>query len=51
MARIKDIKGCEGLYAITEDGRVWSYLKSHKNEMQKTNDRELKHFLQLLHHG
>ena len=26
---MKDIKGYEGKYAITEDGRVWSYL-SHK---------------------
>ena len=24
---MKDIKGYEGLYAITEDGRVWSYRK------------------------
>lgn len=22
---MKDIKGYEGLYAITEDGQVWSY--------------------------
>ena len=22
---MKDIKGYEGLYAITEDGKVWSY--------------------------
>jgi len=26
---MKDIKGYEGKYAITEDGKVWSYL-SHK---------------------
>lgn len=25
---MKDIPGFEGLYAITEDGRVWSYPKS-----------------------
>lgn len=25
---LKDIKGFEGLYAITEDGRVWSYLRN-----------------------
>ena len=25
---LKDIKGFEGLYAITEDGRVWSYLSN-----------------------
>jgi hypothetical protein len=24
--KLKDIKGFEGLYAVTEDGRVWSYL-------------------------
>ena len=34
---MKDIKGYEGLYAITEDGQVWSYrkkifLKSQKAE-------------------
>jgi hypothetical protein len=27
MTRMKDIAGYEGLYAITEDGRVWSYPK------------------------
>lgn len=26
--KLKDIKGFEGLYAITEDGRVWSYLNN-----------------------
>lgn len=26
--KLKDIKGFEGLYAITEDGRVWSYLSN-----------------------
>jgi hypothetical protein len=26
-SKIKDIKGFEGLYAITDDGRVWSYPK------------------------
>ena len=26
---MKDIKGYEGLYAVTEDGKVWSY-KSKK---------------------
>lgn len=25
---MKDVKGFEGLYAITEDGRVWSYLRN-----------------------
>lgn len=25
---MKDIKGYEGLYAITEDGRVWSYRRN-----------------------
>ena len=25
--KIKDIKGYEGLYGITEDGKVWSYHK------------------------
>ena len=25
---LKDIKGFEGLYAITADGRVWSYLNN-----------------------
>ena len=24
---MKDIKGYEGLYAITRDGRIWSYPK------------------------
>jgi len=28
---MKDIKGYEGLYAITEDGKVWSYPKSSRN--------------------
>ena len=26
--KLKDIKGFEGLYAITENGRVWSYLNN-----------------------
>lgn len=26
--KLKDIKGYEGLYAITEDGRVWSHLSN-----------------------
>ena len=26
--KLKDIKGFEGLYAVTEDGRVWSYLRN-----------------------
>lgn len=26
--KLKDIKGFEGLYAVTEDGRVWSYLSN-----------------------
>jgi HNH endonuclease/NUMOD4 motif len=25
---VKDIKGFEGYYAVTEDGRVWSYLSA-----------------------
>ena len=30
---MKDIKGYEGLYAITEDGKVWSYAKRwHKGQ-------------------
>jgi hypothetical protein len=28
---VKDIKGYEGLYAVTEDGRVWSYPKRPGN--------------------
>ena len=31
---MKDIKGYEGLYAITEDGKVWSY---RSNRFLKTN--------------
>ena len=27
---MRDIKGFEGLYAVTEDGRVWSYPKQCK---------------------
>lgn len=27
---MKDIEGYEGLYAVTKDGRVWSYLKKGK---------------------
>jgi len=27
---MKDIKGYKGLYAITEDGKVWSYPKKSK---------------------
>jgi hypothetical protein len=29
---MKDIKGFEGLYAITEDGRVWSYPRKENNK-------------------
>ena len=29
MTRMKDIKDYEGLYAIMEDGRVWSYPKDN----------------------
>ena len=29
---MKDIKGYEGLYAVTEDGQVWAYPKSKRNE-------------------
>ena len=25
---MKDIKGYEGIYAVTEDGQVWSYIKN-----------------------
>lgn len=28
---MKDIKGFEGKYAVTEDGRVWSYPKKWRN--------------------
>lgn len=27
---MKDIKGYKGLYAVTKDGRVWSYLKKRQ---------------------
>lgn len=35
---LKDIKGYEGLYAISDDGRVWSYrskkyIKAHDNNL------------------
>ena len=32
---MKDIKGYEGLYAVTEDGRVWSYPKPRSSKMGK----------------
>lgn len=32
---MKDIPGYEGLYAITEDGRVWSYPKSRSSRNGK----------------
>ena len=38
---LKDIKGYEGLYAITEDGRVWSYLKN--KWLKPSNNRGYKH--------
>jgi len=28
---MKDVKGYEGLYAVTKDGKVWSYPKSSRN--------------------
>lgn len=28
VARMRDIQGYEGLYAVTEDGRVWSYRRN-----------------------
>ena len=31
---MKDIKGFEGLYAVTEDGKVWSYPKQHNRNRQ-----------------
>lgn len=30
---MKDVKGFEGLYAITEDGRVWSYPKQNNRNL------------------
>lgn len=39
--KLKDIKGFEGLYAITEDGRVWSYLKN--KWLTPSNNRGYKH--------
>ena len=35
---MKDIKGYEGLYAITEDGRVWSYIT--KRYLKQMNDKD-----------
>ena len=35
MEKLYDIKGYEGLYAITKDGRVWSYPKDCKNHFTK----------------
>lgn len=32
---MKDIKGFEGLYAVTEDGRVWSYPKDRGRKAHK----------------
>jgi len=29
---MKDIIGYEGLYAVTEDGKIWSYPKSNRNK-------------------
>jgi len=29
---MKDIKSYEGLYAVTKDGKVWSYPKSNRNK-------------------
>lgn len=29
---MKDIKGYEGLYAVTKDGEVWAYPKSNRNK-------------------
>lgn len=36
---MKDIKGFEGLYAVTEDGKIWSYpkLSSGKNANRNKN--------------
>jgi hypothetical protein len=31
MDELRDIKGYEGLYAVTKDGRIWSYPKGSKN--------------------
>ena len=33
---IKDIRGYEGLYGVTEDGRVWGYKKRHWLSQHKT---------------
>lgn len=35
---MKDIKGYEGLYAITEDGRVWSYRRN--KYLKSTEDKK-----------
>jgi len=32
--RMKDIAGYEGRYAITDDGRVWSYPKQSRNNLK-----------------
>ena len=50
---MKDIKNYEGLYAVTEDGKVWSYrkkafLQPHTNEkgyltVGLTKDGQMKH--------
>ncbi|MDP3959930.1 MAG: NUMOD4 domain-containing protein [Pseudorhodobacter sp.] len=31
---MKDIKGFEGLYAVTEDGQVWSYPKQNNRNLR-----------------
>lgn len=33
---IKDIHGYEGLYGVTEDGRVWGYKKNHWLSQHRT---------------
>ena len=35
---MRDITNYEGLYAITEDGKVWSYLKNRYLKPQPVND-------------
>lgn len=35
---MKDIKGYEGLYAITEDGQVWSYRRKIFRKLSKSKD-------------
>lgn len=38
VGMMKDIEGYEGLYAITSDGRVWSYAKSNERGYGEQHD-------------